>query len=460
MDRLDILNRDEFVDELVRILESISDNKSSISFAIDGDWGCGKSFVLDMLEEKLSSIQLEESSNDKYFVLRYNSWKFDYYEEPLIAVVATLISAIEQKTKLFPEGEKKQRMLGMLKVVGASLLSFGNAAIKEKTGVDLQNVYETLATGNSLGIEAYEKKHDYDIYFGFNKVLSELVKVMQDIASDYTIVILVDELDRCIPEYAVKVLERLHHLTEGNSNIITITATDKKQLESSIKQIFGFDNPKKYLKKFLAFEVKLDYGNTSNKIIDKYSSYIDMFDKDIFTFDNSVEECLQAIFQEIDIRTQEQIVQKALMAHKLLYTEKKDYSFMCMELLLAVMMNVYEYESNFFKQPINVLGFDNVFTYTKENDLKKEKIQPHFAAFFKEKFEEISFKRSRIFSDTPENYVLPAEPDLYAAIFYTWYWMHKNSKALVKYIKNGVYEGISNNYTELKKFVDFIDLIG
>ena len=179
MDRLDILNRDEFVDELVRILESISDNKSSISFAIDGDWGCGKSFVLDMLEEKLSSIQLEESSNDKYFVLRYNSWKFDYYEEPLIAVVATLISAIEQKTKLFPEDEKKQRMLGMLKVVGASLLSFGNAAIKEKTGVDLQDIYETLEKGNSLGIEAYEKKHDYDIYFGFNKVLSELVKVMQ-----------------------------------------------------------------------------------------------------------------------------------------------------------------------------------------------------------------------------------------------------------------------------------------
>lgn len=323
MDRLDILNRDEFVDELVRILESISDNKSSISFAIDGDWGCGKSFVLDMLEEKLSSIQSEESSNDKYFVLRYNSWKFDYYEEPLIAVVATLISAIEQKTKLFPEGEKKQRMLGMLKVVGASLLSFGNAAIKEKTGVDLQNAYETLATGNSLGIEDYEKKHDYDIYFGFNKVLSELVKVMQSIASDYTIVILVDELDRCIPEYAVKVLERLHHLTEGNSNIITITATDKKQLESSIKQIFGFDNPKKYLKKFFAFEVKLDYGNTSNKIMDKYSSYIDMFDKDIFTFDNSVEECLQAIFQGIDIRTQEQIVQKALVVHRSLYAEKK-----------------------------------------------------------------------------------------------------------------------------------------
>ena len=33
-----------------------------------------------------------------------------------------------------------------------------------------------------------------------------------------TVVIIVDELDRCIPEYAIKVLERLHHLTEEKEN--------------------------------------------------------------------------------------------------------------------------------------------------------------------------------------------------------------------------------------------------
>ena len=108
MNRLDILNRGEFVEQLIKLVENISDNKSSASFAINGAWGCGKSFVLDMFQEKLEKIQSEETSNDKYFVIRYDSWKFDYYEEPLVAIVASMISIIEEKTKLFPNSEKKK----------------------------------------------------------------------------------------------------------------------------------------------------------------------------------------------------------------------------------------------------------------------------------------------------------------------------------------------------------------
>ena len=58
MDRLDILNRDKFVAELLQIVKNISDNKSSTCFALNGDWGSGKSFVLDMFEEKLVQISI------------------------------------------------------------------------------------------------------------------------------------------------------------------------------------------------------------------------------------------------------------------------------------------------------------------------------------------------------------------------------------------------------------------
>ena len=67
---------------------------------------------------------------------------------------------------------------------------------------------------------------------------------------------IVDELDRCIPEYAVKVLERLHHLTENQSNIITVIAIDKPQLTASVKQLFGFEHPERYLEIFINFEIK------------------------------------------------------------------------------------------------------------------------------------------------------------------------------------------------------------
>ena len=132
--------------------------------------------------------------------------------------------------------------------------------------------------------------HPYDAYFGLNKVMNKLKDLLQSLASEYMIVFLVDELDRCLPEYAIKVLERLHHLTEGKSDIITIISIDKEQLLSSIKRIFGFNNPARYLEKFINFEVKLDYGIVSDTISEKYADYNSLLDKDIFQFEDPVEE--------------------------------------------------------------------------------------------------------------------------------------------------------------------------
>ena len=454
MNKIDILNREKFVDDLLRIMENISDNKASTCFALNGIWGSGKSFVLDMFEEKLGQIQSEETSTDKYFIIRYNSWQYDYYEEPLVAIVATMISAIEEKTKLFPDCKEKREILGMLKAAGVSLLSLGNAVVKEKTGMDFQKAYETVLKGKNDGAEAYEKIHEYDVYFGFNKVMDELIVLLQELAEKYTVVIIVDELDRCLPEYAIKILERLHHLTENNNNTIMIIAVDKKQLMSSVKQIFGFESPEKYLEKFFNFEIKLDYGIPSEKIVEKYASYIDLFDKEIFPFDDSIEECLQNIFKDIDIRTQEQIIKKVMLTHKLLYIDKKDYSFMCMELILAVMLLIYNEDTKFLEETVDMDNLESVFTSPKG------KSKPAFSIFFKEKFEQMPFGSRRIFSDEPLSYILPSNASLYGAIIFTWYWMHgKNENTVIQHTKGDSYEVISKNYEELKKFVETINMM-
>ena len=454
VNKIDILNRDQFVDDLLRIMENISDNKVSTCFALNGAWGSGKSFVLDMFEEKLGQIQSEDTFTDKYFVIRYNSWQYDYYEEPLVAIVATMISAIEEKTKLFPDCKEKREILGMLKATGVSLLSLGNAVVKEKTGMDFQKAYETVLKGEKDGAEAYEKTHKYDVYFGFNKVMDKLIALLRELAEKYTVVIIVDEIDRCLPEYAIKIMERLHHLTENTNNTMMIIAVDKKQLMSSVKQIFGFENPEKYLEKFFNFEIKLDYGIPSKKIVDKYASYIDLFDKEIFPFDDSIEECLQNIFKDIDIRTQEQIFKKVMLTHKLLYAHKKDYSFMCMELILAVMPFIYNQDAKFLEKTVDMRNLESVFTSSKG------KKQPAFSTFFKEKFEQISFMSRHDFADEPRSYILPSEGSLYGAIIFTWYWMHeRNKNTVIQHTVGDSYDVISKNHEELKKFVETINMM-
>ena len=47
MSKIDVLNRQEFVDQLIALTENIAKGKRSATFAIDGLWGTGKSFVLN-----------------------------------------------------------------------------------------------------------------------------------------------------------------------------------------------------------------------------------------------------------------------------------------------------------------------------------------------------------------------------------------------------------------------------
>lgn len=454
MDKLDILQRDEFVKQLERMIENISENKVSTCFAINGKWGSGKTFVLDMLQERLEEKQSEQTADNKYFIIRYNSWKYDYYEEPVIALVVSIVRVIENKIKLMPDSKTKSKGLGILKAAGEALLSVTNDVLKNKTGIDVQKGYEIFKKGNEEGKLEYKRKHAYDIYFDLNKVMEELASVLESISEEYTIIFLVDELDRCIPEYAIKVLERLHHLTEGKSNIITVISMDKDQLKKSVEKIFGIDNPDKYLEKFIHFEVKLDYGDVSEKITDKHADYIALFDYEKFPFDEPVEECLRAIFKNIDIRTQEQLVKKAMIAHKLLYNDKKDYSFMCMELLLAVMICVYNDNSCFSKTPINIIPFDKIFTPLPSTN------RPAFADFFVEKFTQINFTRTMFFERGIRYYSLPSAENLYAAIIYSWCNMHELNKDGGVDISNSLfYNPIAKNPGELKKFAEMIKMM-
>lgn len=453
MNRIDILSRDKYVEQLLKIIQNISTTKASTCFAINGQWGCGKSFVLDMLEEQLNVIQSEETYTDKYFVIRYDSWQYDYYAEPLVAIVAMMISLIEEKTKLFPDNEEKQEILGMLKATGVALLSIASSIAKGKTGLDIQKAFEIVCKGEKEGATAYKSTHEYDVYFGFKNVMGRLKKLLAKIAMDYTIVFIVDELDRCTPEYAVKVLERLHHLTEKQTNIITVIAIDKAQITASVKHLFGFENPQKYLEKFINFEITLDTGSVSEQITKKYADYIALFDKSIFQFDDSLEEYLQAIFEGIDIRTQEQLVKKVFIAHKLLYSEKRDYSFMCMELLVAVSICVHKYQGLFNNASFKDAVFDEVF-------ISKSRVgSPTFAKFFKDKLGAIYFRPNHSFPDDTPTYLLPSEPSLYAALLFTWCWMHSKRSTVYVHTQDDVYTPIVNNYKELRKFAEMINLM-
>lgn len=452
MDKLDILNREEFVEKLFNLTQQLSFNKKNTSFAIDGSWGVGKSFVFDMYEEKLSQEQSEETNKDRYFVIRYNCWKYDYYEEPLIAIVSAMIETIEQKNKLFSDNEKKSKILGGLKAVGLSLLSMANSAIREKTRIDLKKAYNVVKDGVDEGAKEYEEKHDYDVYFGFNKAMNALQQSLSKLSNDYTVIFMVDELDRCLPEYAIKVLERLHHLTEEAQNTITVVAIDKTQLVQSIKNTFGFDECDKYLKKFIEFEIELNYGKISEKFIEKHAEYVALFDKSFVEYNDSIEEFMQAVFQKIEAREQEQLVNRAMLVHKLLFDRPKDYSFMCVEILSIVLQARYDDRKNFTE-------WFTQFSRSRESS----KDWPPFDFYFNEKFSSVPGDEVVYMGgDRPGTaHKITCEKSLYGALAYTWYLLYfkSNNAKRVEIENENLRNLLDNNIEDLKKYIETIKLI-
>lgn len=331
-DKQDVLNRQEFIKSVCDIVDVISKNGKGCCFAIDGVWGSGKSFILEKIERQLKVKQLEGTGTERYFVFHYDCWKYDYYDEPIIAIIAAMLDATEREIRVLPEGVENAIKLSW-NTVKATLIEIVKELCKNKIGIDLVEVAQNV-------LNQTDKSHEipFDEMYGFRKALEKTRGGIQKIAKEKTIVIFVDELDRCLPAYTIKVLERLHHIFSDIENVIVIIAMDKKQIEHTVEQIYGVSDidVDRYLQKFVSFELLLEKGKASD-YLSKYSSFASLFDvgneerSEIDTF-------LSDIMFGVDIRTQEKIFNKAEIIYRLVCdNEIRDSSILVFEILMLVL---------------------------------------------------------------------------------------------------------------------------
>ena len=223
----------------------------------------------------------------------------------------------------------------------------GQALSEQKTGINFKKVKDLL----------YKDNITYDDSMPLiSNLLNAISKYLDELTKEYKIIIMVDELDRCIPEYAIKVLERLHHIFE-NKNIIVVLAVDKDQLACTVKNIFG-ENIKvdNYLKKFISFQTELTKGifDVSN---DNFRlDYISKFSLDIFFAE--FKDYLKIISKAINIRELNQIIDKASIIHSF-----SSYDNTCPDLCYAA----FEITAILFLNYFNISDFMSIFSYFGDN---------------------------------------------------------------------------------------------
>ncbi|MBN2653031.1 MAG: hypothetical protein JXR63_11680 [Spirochaetales bacterium] len=221
----DCLDRQDAVQKVKKLLV---DCDGAFSVSINGAWGSGKSFFLTLLEQELK--------NEKVKVVKINAWETDFAGEPLYP----LISSFQELLNFEKENEYLKKASNILKNIAFNAVSVASKGIIDKDVSSRQD-------GESGDFSLYKKTADY--IRDFKKELKEVVITPH--------VILVDELDRCRPDYALKMLEILKHLfSEGNLKIVY--AMDESQMHNVVRTVYGLDtNVDRYLKRFIDYSYSL-----------------------------------------------------------------------------------------------------------------------------------------------------------------------------------------------------------
>lgn len=375
---IDMLGREDFIGQLVTIAEILASNKKNASYAINGAWGTGKTWILESFERRIREFYQEGTTLNKYVVFHYNCWEYDYYSEPLIAIVAAILDQIDALNLV--KEEQKAAIKEVIKEIGISLLENASTIIKEKTGIiDIQAIQKKIEQINNETSKAIAENHDFDTYFKFRETLKQLSKTIALLAEDQTVILVVDELDRCLPEYAIKVLERLHHVFGDIPNMQVILAVDKNQLVQTISSLYGNNTSiERYLKKFIDFELSLHAGDIGNIVKELYPQYHSCFSCQTLHSDTADELC-SLILADIDIRTCKLIIEKSHLCHRILTSDNVicDSSILCVELFLAVLkqygLKISDAKNHFNEQ--NLFAYNVFFP---ENNYVLKKLGSHY----------------------------------------------------------------------------------
>jgi hypothetical protein len=257
----DLFGRAEFGASLTSLLKSIEEG---VVLCVDAPWGEGKTTFARMWMADLK----KQGAQCIYF----DAYQHDYSDDPFVPFCAEIIDLAGKSFTHEKVNEAlKERFREKAKRLGGKLLSAGTRIgvkaltlgfIKD-TDIDaLDSIRADLAESSALAasaavgkaIDEYTTtKNDLE---EFRERLSELAKAVRD-AQGFPLVIVVDELDRCRPDFALALIERIKHLFSTN-NVSFLLFANTAQLQNCVKVVYGSDvDAANYLHKFFTLTTTL-----------------------------------------------------------------------------------------------------------------------------------------------------------------------------------------------------------
>lgn len=246
--KVDLLNNEAIAATIIKLLRARPDRP--VTVGVHGDWGAGKSSILEMIDAGFAK-------DDKVLCLKFNGWRFQGFEDAKIALIEGIVTGlIEKRPALTKAGEAVKdvfRRIDWLKVAKKA----GGLAFTTFTGIptpdQIQGVVgmlegliadpAKLATKENLngaldGVKgllkpAAETTNVPEEISAFRKAFDDLLTK----AGIEQLIVLIDDLDRCLPDTAIETLEAIR-LFVFTSRTAFVVAADEAMIEYAVRKHF------------------------------------------------------------------------------------------------------------------------------------------------------------------------------------------------------------------------------
>jgi len=279
----DLLNRRYTAEKMIQMFAL---QQEGFVVAVDAPWGDGKThfarIFIEMLEKDYNAAPV--------FI---NAFEHDYANDPFMVLASAVYAKIKEDEKF---GEKAKNFLSSAKNIGKTFLPVtaqlllrgitgglinGNIAdeIKNAIGEGGAKITETF-----LEEQLTSYKEDQNNVLDFKKALAEFAKShwerttnKEDFPKNLPLIIFVDELDRCNPAFAVRLLERIKHFFD-TENVVFVLLVNKRQIFEAIRGTYGSGvKAEHYLEKFINYSFTLNgtnYQKNSRPTLDYCEQYM------------------------------------------------------------------------------------------------------------------------------------------------------------------------------------------
>ncbi len=256
--KFDLLDRRAKGRQLSELVERIDD---PLVIAIDGPWGSGKSFFLKCWVGA-HSVENEGSAKTVYF----DAFENDFLDDPLLSLTSAITDRMGQNGNV-GEGWTKVRTAAakLWRPTTRIALAMATAGASEVVGVVADAALESSKEELDKQVDAFWRKEETRkaAMDGFRTALTEITDTSQETGEQQKLVVVIDELDRCRPDYALSVLEVIKHFFTV-PNVHFVLGVNLVELANSVKARYGSEtNTQLYLQKFIT--VTLNLPNSSGQ---------------------------------------------------------------------------------------------------------------------------------------------------------------------------------------------------